>query len=185
MTGDISVAFVINCPERLLARRILTEYTVQYYLQMMPVRSFFFDFSEGSERTLSRPAGRFFGLKAQAEFSMKFRRLSKSGLRVSGVALGSWITYRGRSSIPSSAISRDPMSSDAGSNARRETCYSSFSRKDRITRHGLPADKLLGGIDLATMLPAPITELSPIVTPGRIMTPPPIQTLFPIATGKA
>lgn len=41
------------------------------------------------------------------------------------------------------------------------------------------------GISFVTMLPAPITTLSPIVTPGRTTTFPPIQTLFPIFIGFA
>ena len=55
----------------------------------------------------------------------------------------------------------------------------------RITLHGLPTANELGGIDLLTTLPAPITEFLPIVTPGKIITPPPIQTLSSIVTGKA
>ena len=41
------------------------------------------------------------------------------------------------------------------------------------------------GIDLETTLPAPITELSPIVTPARIVAPAPIQTLLPMVMGFA
>jgi len=41
----------------------------------------------------------------------------------------------------------------------------------------------LAGIDFVTTLPAPIVVLSPIVTPGRMMHPPPIHTLLPIITG--
>jgi len=51
------------------------------------------------------------------------------------------------------------------------------------TRHGLPAATTLAGISFVTTLPEPITELSPIVTPGFMTTFPPIQTLFPIRTG--
>ena len=41
----------------------------------------------------------------------------------------------------------------------------------------------LSGIFFVTTLPAPITTLFPIVTPGMIMAPPPIHTLSPIITG--
>ena len=49
-----------------------------------------------------------------------------------------------------------------------------------ITLQGLPAAITPDGISLVTTLPAPITELSPILTPGIIHALPPIQTLFPI-----
>ncbi len=55
----------------------------------------------------------------------------------------------------------------------------------RITRQGFPTANEFSGIDLLTTLPAPITEFLPIVTPGKIITPPPIQTLSSIVTGKA
>lgn len=38
----------------------------------------------------------------------------------------------------------------------------------------------LAGIDLVTIAPAPITELSPIDTPFNIIQRVPIKTLFPI-----
>ena len=41
------------------------------------------------------------------------------------------------------------------------------------------------GISLLTTLPAPITTLSPIVTPGSTTTFPPIQTLLPTFIGLA
>ena len=41
------------------------------------------------------------------------------------------------------------------------------------------------GIGRVTMLPAPITLFSPIVTPGRRIQPPPTQTLFSISIGRA
>ena len=50
--------------------------------------------------------------------------------------------------------------------------------------HGLPTATTLGGIDLVTTLPAPITELSPIVTPGRTTTFPPNHTLLPTVIGQ-
>ena len=53
----------------------------------------------------------------------------------------------------------------------------------RITLQGFPTATQFSGIDFVTTLPAPIVTLSPIVTPGKIIEHPPIQTLFPIATG--
>ena len=41
----------------------------------------------------------------------------------------------------------------------------------------------LSGIDLVTTLPAPMVVLSPIITPGNSIAPPPIHTLLPIVTG--
>ena len=38
-------------------------------------------------------------------------------------------------------------------------------------------------MSFVTTEPAPITELSPTLTPGRIMTDSPIQTFFPIIIG--
>lgn len=58
-----------------------------------------------------------------------------------------------------------------------------FYRFARITLQGLPAAITLSGISLVTILPATITTLSPIVTPGKIIAPPPIHTLFPMITG--
>ena len=40
----------------------------------------------------------------------------------------------------------------------------------RMTRQGLPAAKERGGMSLVTTLTAPITEPSPIVTPGQTTT---------------
>lgn len=56
---------------------------------------------------------------------------------------------------------------------------------ERTGRHGLPNATQFSGIDLVTMLPAPITEFLPMVTPGSIITPPPIHTLSSILTGSA
>jgi len=41
------------------------------------------------------------------------------------------------------------------------------------------------GTSLVTTAPAPITALSPMVTPGRTIAPPPSQTLSPIVIGDA
>ena len=54
-----------------------------------------------------------------------------------------------------------------------------------ITLHGFPTATLFDGISLFTTLPAPITTLSPMVTPGRTTTFPPIHTLFPTLIGFA
>ncbi|MFA5543816.1 MAG: hypothetical protein WDA47_08560 [Bacilli bacterium] len=43
----------------------------------------------------------------------------------------------------------------------------------------------LQGMSFFTTLPAPIMELSPILTPASIVTPAPIQTLLPMLTGLA
>ena len=40
-----------------------------------------------------------------------------------------------------------------------------------MTRHGLPAASTFAGTSLSTTLPAPTTELSPIVTPAPTITP--------------
>lgn len=54
-----------------------------------------------------------------------------------------------------------------------------------ITLQGFPAANTPDGISLVTRLPAPITVLSPIVTPGRIVTFEVTHTLLPIVTGLA
>ena len=53
----------------------------------------------------------------------------------------------------------------------------------RNTRQGLPTATTPAGISLVTTDPAPMTLLSPMVTPGQMTTLPPIQTLLPIRTG--
>ncbi len=53
----------------------------------------------------------------------------------------------------------------------------------RITVAGLPATTAPAATSLVTTLPAPITVRSPIVTPGQMIDPPPIQTSSPIVTG--
>ena len=52
-----------------------------------------------------------------------------------------------------------------------------------ITRAGFPARTTLSPNDLVITAPAPATTLSPKVTPGRTMTPPPAQKFFPIVMG--
>ena len=51
--------------------------------------------------------------------------------------------------------------------------------------HGLPKATTFGGISFVTTDPAPMTDLFPIVTPGRIVTFPPIQTSEPMVMGFA
>lgn len=55
----------------------------------------------------------------------------------------------------------------------------------RITRQGTPAAKLSDGMSRVTTLPAPMTQLSPIVTPGQTVTFAPNQQLSPMMTGFA
>jgi len=55
----------------------------------------------------------------------------------------------------------------------------------RRTRHGLPAATTLEGMSFVTTLPAPIMVFPPMVTPGRMVTSPPIQTLSPTVIGSA
>ena len=54
-----------------------------------------------------------------------------------------------------------------------------------ITLAGTPAANESEGISLVTTLPAPITQLSPIVTPGHTTTLAPNQQSFPMVTGLA
>lgn len=51
------------------------------------------------------------------------------------------------------------------------------------TRAGLPTAILADGISLFTTEWAPITQPSPIVTPGKTITPSPNQQFLPILTG--
>ena len=53
----------------------------------------------------------------------------------------------------------------------------------RSTRQGLPTATTPAGMSLVTTDPAPMTLLSPMVTPGQMTTLPPIQTLLPMRTG--
>ena len=48
---------------------------------------------------------------------------------------------------------------------------------------GFPAKTTLSPKDLVTTAPAPTTTLSPKVTPGRMIAPPPAQKLSPIVIG--
>ena len=53
-----------------------------------------------------------------------------------------------------------------------------------MTRHGLPAATTPGSTSFTTTLPAPITEPSPIVTPGQMTAAPPIQASSSTVTGR-
>jgi len=53
----------------------------------------------------------------------------------------------------------------------------------RKTRQGFPTAMTPDGMSLLTTLPAPITTLLPIVTPGKTVTPAPIHTSFPMLIG--
>ena len=55
-----------------------------------------------------------------------------------------------------------------------------FSLLTLYTLQGFPNAVTFDGISLVTTDPAPIVILSPIVTPGKIQTFPPIHTLLPI-----
>ena len=52
-----------------------------------------------------------------------------------------------------------------------------------ITLAGLPTAIESSGISFVTTLPAPIMHRFPIVTPGQIIAPPPIQQSSPIVIG--
>ena len=52
-------------------------------------------------------------------------------------------------------------------------------------RAGTPAARELSGISFVTTDPAATTTLLPMLTPGRIVTFPPIQTSLPIDIGSA
>ena len=60
---------------------------------------------------------------------------------------------------------------------------SSSAVMGRKTRQGLPTATTPAGMSLVTTDPAPMTLLSPMVTPGQMTTLPPIQTLLPMRTG--
>ena len=54
---------------------------------------------------------------------------------------------------------------------------------DLETRAGLPTTVVPGGTFRVPTLPAPTMASSPMLTPGRTIAPPPIQTFRPIRTG--
>lgn len=60
-----------------------------------------------------------------------------------------------------------------------------MGQRDLRGRAGLPQTRVEAETSRVTTEPAPITALSPTVTPGSRMAPPPIQTLLPMVTGRA
>jgi hypothetical protein len=54
-----------------------------------------------------------------------------------------------------------------------------------MMRQGFPAAMTFSGTSFVTMLPEPMIEFFPIVTPGLITALPPIHTLLQIVTGFA
>lgn len=75
-----------------------------------------------------------------------------------------------------------------GRSPERKVCQTSIlsaSVISRITRAGVPAAKVCGGISLMTTLPAPMTAPSPIVTPPQTVTDDASQTSLPIVMGLA
>lgn len=58
-------------------------------------------------------------------------------------------------------------------------------QKFRATLQGFPYATQFSGMERVTTLPAPITLFFPIVTPGRMIVPPPIHTPSSIVTGLA
>lgn len=57
-----------------------------------------------------------------------------------------------------------------------------YSVVDFMIRAGFPTATLLSGMSWVTTLPAPMTTLLPIVTPGRITEPAPTNVLLPMRT---
>jgi len=68
-----------------------------------------------------------------------------------------------------------------GTRDRKMLCETYLLRFDILA--GLPNTVTLGGTSRVTTLPAPTTASSPILTPGRMIVPPPIQTFRPMRTG--
>ena len=66
--------------------------------------------------------------------------------------------------------------------SKRQADYSKCHRVF-ITLQGLPTAIEFEGISFVTTLPAPMVTLLPMVTPGRMVTLPPIHTLSPMLTG--
>ncbi len=68
--------------------------------------------------------------------------------------------------------------------ARRRYSVSSCRVSVRITRAGFPTATESAGMSRVTTAPAPMTERSPIVTPGHTITPPPSQQWSPTVIGR-
>ena len=54
-----------------------------------------------------------------------------------------------------------------------------------MTRQGTPTATTLAGMSCVTTLPAPMTALSPMVTPASTVQPAPSQTRLPTVMGRA
>ena len=63
------------------------------------------------------------------------------------------------------------------------SCFYLYSSMLHMILQGAPAATLLLGISLLTILPAPMIQLSPIVTPGRMMLLHPIKQFCPMLIG--
>lgn len=63
------------------------------------------------------------------------------------------------------------------------SCFYLYSSMLHMILQGAPAATLLLGISLLTILPAPMIQLSPIVTPGRMTLRHPIKQFCPILIG--
>lgn len=63
------------------------------------------------------------------------------------------------------------------------SCFFLYSSMLHMILQGAPAATLLLGISLLTILPAPIIQLSPIVTPGRMTLLHPIKQFCPMLIG--
>ena len=83
----------------------------------------------------------------------------------------------------------DGASADSGSKLWEHHdffCYSiSPASILLMTLAGLPAAMQFEGMSFTTTLPAPMVTLSPMVTPGSMVTLPPNQQLLPMVTGLA
>src|SRR5215510_13004369 len=79
-------------------------------------------------------------------------------------------------------VEADVPSRPEGKSCGDRLIYSVISR---MIRHGFPAANTPSGMSLVTTLPAPMTALEPIFTPGQITAPPPTHTSDPISMGLA
>ena len=68
---------------------------------------------------------------------------------------------------------------------RCATRLSHATQSSRTTRAGFPTASTPAGRSWVTTAPAPTTVSAPIVTPGQMIAPPPIQTLSPMVIGSA
>lgn len=71
---------------------------------------------------------------------------------------------------------------------REHSLSRSFSRSfssSLMSRAGTPPTRLLSGTSFVTTAPAAMTTLLPMLTPGRMVHPPPVQTSLPMVMGMA